>query len=200
MTFYCAWASWNGYFQSLFPEHKVKPLYNANIPKDAELIIFPGGEDINPNLYSKEPLRIHYNPRRDEQEIAIFEEVCDKTDIPILGVCRGHQLINVLLGGKLIPDLPSAGIIHGGGHPADWSEDFKFLELDRVNSLHHQGYNRSMTSKRLRSIAVHQGIVEAAVNFDNTINKIFTVQFHPEMMNEQKVVNLKNYVLSLTEK
>lgn len=197
MTFYCAWPSWNPHFADLFWEHRVLPLYDTNIPKDAELIIFPGGEDINPQLYTKDYLRIHYNPRRDEREIGIFNEVYNKTEIPILGVCRGHQLINVLLGGKLIPDLPTEGIYHNGGHEAEWSEEFNFLGLQRINSLHHQGYSEKMTSGLLKPIAFHKGVVEASVSKDRGSNKIFTVQFHPEMMETGRVKLLKNYVVSL---
>lgn len=188
---YCAWASWTSHFQGLFREHQVLPLHKPEIPKDAKLIIFPGGEDINPQLYTNEKLRIHYSPRRDDHEITIFKEA-RKRNLPIFGVCRGHQLINVLLGGKLIPDLPTEGIFHAGGHTVTWRPEWDEFNLPTVNSLHHQGYSVDMRAPSIYPIGVYQGVVEAAVS-----ENIFTVQFHPEMMDVNKVVNLKNYVLSM---
>lgn len=71
-------------------------------------IVFTGGEDISPLLFGQEPIKethkISYN--RDRMEVKLFQ-LAYKKEIPILGICRGIQLINVALGGDLYQDIPS---------------------------------------------------------------------------------------------
>lgn len=72
-------------------------------------IILTGGEDINPAFYNKkEYLSVcgRINHQRDSIEKIIFDYALNK-HIPLLGICRGMQMTNVLLGGTLIPDIPS---------------------------------------------------------------------------------------------
>lgn len=76
-------------------------------------IILSGGEDVHPNLYNRPEFVSLCNPnfmdeRRDEFEWQVCEYIF-KNQLPALGICRGLQLVNVFLGGTLIPDLPTAG-------------------------------------------------------------------------------------------
>ena len=71
-------------------------------------IIFSGGSDINPNYYGKEDTgkSKEINPLRDECE-ETYIKIALKKDMPILGICRGMQALNVFCGGSLIEDIPS---------------------------------------------------------------------------------------------
>lgn len=70
----------------------------------ANLICFTGGGDVNPELYGEKPNGArHWNDKRDIKEHEIY--VSHKGKVPMVGICRGGQLLNVLNGGKMIQDL-----------------------------------------------------------------------------------------------
>ena len=107
---------------------------------------------------------------------------------PILGICRGMQVINVALGGDLIQDLPAdQRVFHGNGdeelvHPIRSLEGSLLHQLYGplfpVNSIHHQAVHR--LGEGLRAIAWSEsGFAEA---IDCPGRPIFGVQFHPERM------------------
>jgi putative glutamine amidotransferase len=70
-------------------------------------IILPGGGDVEPALYQGKKHETIYNldPERDNSEIELARKLIDQ-DLPLLGICRGLQVINVALGGTLIEHLP----------------------------------------------------------------------------------------------
>ena len=74
-----------------------------------DAVIFSGGEDIHPRFYGQAVLPAcgDVDERRDRMELRLFEMAVQK-NLPILGICRGIQLINVAMGGTLIQDVPSA--------------------------------------------------------------------------------------------
>ena len=80
-------------------------------------IIFTGGEDISPLVYNEDPLKEVecIIEERDRFELELFKEVYEK-QIPILGICRGLQLINIALGGNLYQDINSQIPIAMGMH------------------------------------------------------------------------------------
>ena len=151
-------------------------------------LILCGGGDLESVLYGQEnrgsdPPDI----QRDRAELALFDAFF-RAGKPILGVCRGMQMINVALGGTLIQDLPSlVRIFHRGSdqdlvHPVR-SLDGSFLHdlygpVFSVNSFHHQAVDR--LGRGLRAIAWSEsGVVEA---LDCPGRPILGVQFHPERM------------------
>jgi putative glutamine amidotransferase len=71
-------------------------------------LLLTGGEDVVPSYYGKaaDSLRCSTNPQRDSLEFALIQ-LAIKTGMPILGVCRGEQILNVALGGTLIIDIPT---------------------------------------------------------------------------------------------
>src|ERR1700759_1329820 len=84
---------------------------NAAEVKSCDGILFSGGEDVHPALYGKPEFVEEYTlkeiiPDRDQFEYEVFERALDNKK-PVLGICRGLQLINVYLGGTLLPDIPS---------------------------------------------------------------------------------------------
>lgn len=110
-------------------------LYNTeevNDPKDADILLFWGGTDVNPEIYGEKKGRNTQQPdiARDAFESMLFEEFPNKIKI---GVCRGSQFLTALNGGKLIQDVSQHGINH------HINIDFKGNNYkEQVTSSHHQ--------------------------------------------------------------
>lgn len=157
-------------------------------------IIFTGGADVSPLSYDENPLRqVEYiSEERDSFELKLFDEVYKK-QIPILGICRGIQLINVALGGSLyqdinsqIPDsyghLPKYTEVYNLYHSVEIEENsrlsniFKTKEL-KVNSFHHQAVKK--IGRNLKATAFSKdGIIEAIESINDKF--LVAVQWHPE--------------------
>lgn len=115
-------------------------------------IVISGGDDIDPALYLPHaPERAPMDPERDRFEIAALRHVID-TDMPVLGICRGAQLLNVVLGGNLHTDLrPLRRLTSNRRTPLARKTLHIFPETElhgllgedrvRINSLHHQAIN-----------------------------------------------------------
>lgn len=102
-------------------------------PLDANLIQFTGGADVSPDLYGEELHPYTWSDhRRDEKEMQLFS-FAKKFNIPMAGVCRGGQFLNVMNGGKLFQHVNNHGIM--GTHPAI---DLKTEKVIQVTSTHHQ--------------------------------------------------------------
>lgn len=158
-------------------------------------LLIPGGEDVNPLLYNKDsmPEVTYMSMVKDEFEIALIKEF-HKLGKPIMGICRGMQIINVAFGGNLIQDIPSqkhSSISHRQAieirseptHGIDIDKSsllYKTLgrETMAVNSYHHQAVDKIAEGFRA-SAKAKDGIVEAMENEDGSI---FAVQWHPECM------------------
>ena len=157
-------------------------------PEEYDGLLLPGGWDVNPARYGK--TRIPEETIDDELD-AIQFEVLDrflKAGKPILGICRGHQLLNVAFGGTLIQDLSGAekhrSLPTGEDnvHPVRISENSflysVFGSACTVNSSHHQGVENP--GKGFRVIARSEdGVVEGT---EHESMHIWSVQFHPERM------------------
>jgi gamma-glutamyl-gamma-aminobutyrate hydrolase PuuD len=107
-------------------------LKRADSVKDADIVVFIGGSDINPSLYNERCLSLtHFNTERDLFEIEIYNEAkaLGKT---IFGICRGAQFIHAMNGGTLWQDVNwHGGISHS---IVDIDDDVKLI----ANSIHHQ--------------------------------------------------------------
>lgn len=108
--------------------------YNHHLEKTLEvvggtpaLILFTGGQDINPGLYKEKYKHIFFNQLRDDWEEEWFNFAV-KHKVPMLGTCRGMQMFTILTGGKLLR--------HVDHHTED--HEIYTPELLMVNSLHHQ--------------------------------------------------------------
>lgn len=168
------------------------------IKRQLELVdglILAGGADVNPFSYGqdfKEGMGI-ISPERDEHEFIVVEEFL-KTGKPILGICRGHQLLNVYFNGTLHQDLKYAGknILK---HSQDFYPDLpthtvKICDKNNIlysicgdsvatNSFHHQVVDR--LGEGLTEIAhAEDGIIEAFQKKDHRF--LYGIQWHPEMM------------------
>lgn len=99
----------------------------------ADLVQFTGGEDVSPSLYGQgEHPKTYCNPQRDRREAVIFK-LCRELELPMAGICRGGQFLNVMCGGSLWQDVPDHGI--NGLHSV---VDAETGETFYVTSTHHQ--------------------------------------------------------------
>jgi len=153
---------------------------------DLDGLLLPGGWDVDPARYGEEPdPKVgDIDPELDETEIRLFNEARQR-EIPVLGLCRGQQVINVAMGGSLIQHLEGHEVrAFGRRHLAHTVVVDPASELGRaaegqpirVNSLHHQA---------VRSVA--PGLRQTATGDDGTIEGLETddglvvaVQCHPE--------------------
>ncbi|MDY6037520.1 MAG: gamma-glutamyl-gamma-aminobutyrate hydrolase family protein [Eubacterium sp.] len=160
-------------------------------------IIFTGGPDSDPALYGEKPvLKLGSTaPIRDITESLYFKYAYEK-DLPILGICRGMQLMNILLGGSVWQDQPSqfpSEINHDQTQPnyiashsidiipgtpiADWFNGKKELE---VNSFHHQVLNRLAKGVEVMAYAKDEKIIEAIYIPEKKF--CCGLQWHPETL------------------
>lgn len=125
-------------------DHYAKVLEKFKLVKDiaeANLVIFTGGEDVDPALYGeKAHSTTHFNVERDTYEKTIFDLASEKK-IPMLGICRGSQFLTVMNGGKLIQHVTG----HNKGDHEIIILDPEFIGLKekeediiQMSSTHHQ--------------------------------------------------------------
>ena len=149
-------------------------------------IIFSGGEDVSPAWYGEEPVNetVEVDTLRDVSD-SLLVRAAISSGKPILAICRGSQLLNVLLGGSLYQDIPSQlpdNIGHGGAtHKIGLDKDGFLARIFgpdslTVNSFHHQAVKDQAPGIRIAARAA-DGIVEAWET-----PQITAVQFHPEAM------------------
>ncbi|MCD8309768.1 MAG: gamma-glutamyl-gamma-aminobutyrate hydrolase family protein [Prevotellaceae bacterium] len=158
-------------------------------------LILSGGEDINPLLYGEQP---QYglgdvNPARDLSEL-LWLKVAHARGLPVLGICRGQQFVNVFYGGTLYQDLPSQHegnpLNHlqsfGGTEPSHLIYIVKGSHLSQllagvdsvfVNSFHHQAVKALAPGFRVAAQSP-DGVVEAIEGLPGL--NVVAVQFHPE--------------------
>lgn len=150
-------------------------------------IVFSGGEDVSPEWYGEAPFNetVECDRERDRSD-SLLARAAFASGKPVLAICRGSQLLNVLLGGSLWQDLPSQypGVIrHGGGvmHTASVEADSFLSDIYGTDSLsviswHHQAAKDIAPGIRVISRS-SDGVVEAWET-----PQIWAVQFHPEKM------------------
>lgn len=153
-------------------------------------VVFTGGADVDPEFYgeARQP-QTEVERERDELELPLVRAAVER-GVPVLAICRGHQVVNVALGGTLIQDLENREHVgdsnHGRAeirHPqlrVDRSSVLGELlgspETIATNSLHHQAVKDLAPGLRATAWA-DDGIVEAFEAPDGTI---LSVQCHPE--------------------
>jgi len=170
----------------------------------ADGIILTGGEDINPLQYNDTiNLKVcgTINFSRDTLERKLFD-FAFAHKVPLIGVCRGMQMMNVASGGTLYGDIPSeigTTVIHRNNgevmHEIAIIDTCSLIfpigtDTFMVNSWHHQGLKD--ISKNLRIIArSFDGLAEAVVMEKSTHPFMIAVQFHPERLGKENVIHQK---------
>jgi len=158
-------------------------------------LIMTGGEDIDPlKWFGEEPIPAmgQIVPERDSFDIALIRMAVER-NIPVLGICRGHQLMNVAFGGTLYQDIPSqvkgSNVKHSQRAPRYYGTHTIVIEknsilhkqigVDKVavNSFHHQAVKDIAPGFRVTARST-DGVVEAIEKIGS--KRAFGVQFHPE--------------------
>lgn len=177
-----------------------------------DALVLQGGVDMSPRHYGEDPARPEWagDPARDIYEMELVH-LCLAADKPVLGICRGAQVLNVALGGSLYQDIETQ---HDGkrGH-RNW-DVYDRHDHDvavepgsrlgrwygfppegggrgRINSVHHQGLKRLGGDLVVEARSIPDGVIEA-VRYDGRVGGhqpfAYGVQWHPEFMHADPLV------------
>lgn len=135
-------------------------------------LLLSGGADIDPAAYGApaEPTTVGFRAERDHFELALARRALER-DMPVLGICRGMELLNVAQGGTLIQELPDAQThLHTPGRfsdhevllePGSLAARAVGAERTSVRSHHHQGIGRLGDGVAVSGLAEPGGVIEA---------------------------------------
>ena len=157
-----------------------------------QAIILTGGNEVDPLSYGEPRTEgMVVIPERDRTERALIEYAIEKK-IPLLGICRGMQFINVFFGGKLINIKQKLGDIHPPrkNHPLHITEkNFSFLgKTAEVNSYHTYGLTQQELAPPLHSFALCGALIEGI--YHPTL-PIIGIIWHPERVSPDETFNTK---------
>ena len=168
---------------------------STNAPEDCCALLLPGGGDIEPWRYGQENTASRdLEPERDHAELELIHRFLSAGK-PILGVCRGMQLLNVYFGGTLAQDISGHSQVDG----ADRLHSVRTVpslfqsfagETALLNSAHHQAVDRPGTDL-LPVQWSDDGIIEGMLH--RTL-PIWAVQWHPERMGETGLAFLRAFL------
>lgn len=179
-----------------------------------DALVLTGGGDINPRLYYEAPHAKTTYPQIDRDQEEMSAVIAARAhQIPVIGICRGFQLIHVANGGRLVQDVEGhRNTSHRIGIQVDYEDEVRSRfnhEWDnvRVNSLHHQAvpmkealdqYEFVMSSRPPSEVITTPPTVE--VYFDRRM-KVGGVQYHPEYStaSEESVRVFKTIIDTLIE-
>lgn len=168
---------------------EVAPIHELCGAEGFDGLLLAGGADADPKLYGEENVASKgINPARDQLEMALMDAFV-KARKPVLGTCRGHQMINVYFGGSLIQHVDTAEthmwdpVTDADRAHMTTAEKGSFLydlygERFPTNSAHHQAVKRPGEGLVIVQHA-DDGIVEGMVHRDLPV---WGVQWHPERM------------------
>lgn len=161
-------------------------------------IVFTGGTDISPLAYNEIPIEAlqTVDPARDKFELELAKSILSNTDIPVLGICRGMQILNIVMGGSLYQDLlvkeatefnhlqkdifPEDELSHIAKikSPSKLYDIFQEEKI-AVNSFHHQGV-KNIGENFVSTMMSEDNIIEAIEMKGDRF--VVGVQWHPEKL------------------
>ena len=160
-------------------------------------LLMQGGEDMSPKSYGEVPLNPLWagDEVRDRYEIELLQEFLAQGK-PVLGICRGHQVINVAFGGSLYQDIATQ-LPDKGSHRDDARREHHFHDMRiqpgtwlarlypgtgiaRINTIHHQAVKGLGKGLVVEALSEPDGIVEA-IRWEGR-GFVVGVQWHPEFM------------------
>ena len=185
--------------------------------KTADGVIISGGADVNPINYNKPEYGEYcdgYDNRRDTLEIKMINYAMSNK-VALLGICRGHQIMNVANGGTLIPDIESFLKIDEAVHRQSNMKDSAHIILPVENSwipakftdngqevyttsLHHQSVENMSDLFKLQATS-EDGVVESMIAKDTTLFAL-SVQWHPEIECDELAAYLAQLFLDASKK
>jgi putative glutamine amidotransferase len=167
-----------------------------------DALMLTGGVDVDPSRYGAErhPKVRETHPERDAMELACLE-VALRRDIPVLAICRGHQLLNVGFGGTLFQHIESGqhrADYRVEGYPSRWHElritprtrlaEMIGTSTFETNSRHHQAVRAGDLARGLTAVAFaddeDEELLEGAESAEH--EWVIGVQWHPERLEEHK--------------
>lgn len=169
-----------------------------------QALILSGGHDVDPHLYGQEPMQKigEIWPERDHFDMQLLK-LAEAKGIPVLGICRGAQIINVAHGGSLYQDLSyrkELTLKHMQGHTPSLPTHGVKVEPNSklgeilgknnflVNSFHHQIIDKVAPDLRETATA-SDGVPEG---IENKAGTVIGVQWHPEMLHRNPKVSYQN--------
>lgn len=142
-----------------------------------DLIQFTGGEDVTPELYNEQAHpNTFFNKARDEYEVCIFNHA-KANGIPMAGICRGGQFLNVMNGGRMYQHVDGHAV--GAGHIAI---DVRNGEEIRVSSTHHQMFRPAQHGELLtfaREGTWRESMVDGKISRDISAHQDEEVVYYP---------------------
>ncbi len=176
-------------------------------------LVLTGGDDVQPKIYSEklapelEKTVSAAAPERDLFELMLIDEIFRQRK-PLLAICRGHQILNVALGGSLIVDIPTQ-VPKALNHTRTDKKDKIVHEVDvaggsllakvagdkslGVNSSHHQAIGKVAKPLRITAVSI-DGIVEG-LELESAARQLLpyllAVQFHPERLFSRHAEHLR---------
>lgn len=184
---------------------------------NADGVIITGGDDVNPNQYNKPEYDKYcegYDNYRDTLEIAMIKYAM-ANKIPLIGICRGHQIMNVANGGTIIPDIKTFLKIEESAHRTKGAKDSvhtinvvknSWIEKQYpnngndiwVNTLHHQSVEVLASNFNIDAISP-DGVIEAISAKDTTLFAV-GIQWHPEFSKDKFSSVIAKYFLKAVRK
>jgi putative glutamine amidotransferase len=179
--------------------HMPKALRAKDYVNTLDGLLLQGGADMAPKSYGETPI----NPKRwggdeirDQYEIELFREFVAQGK-PVFGICRGHQVINVALGGTLFQDLATQRGEQCAGHRDDSKYEHNFHDMrilpntwlsrvypqessKHVNSIHHQAIKDLAPGLVAEAMSEPDGVIEA-IRWEGP-SFVVGVQWHPEFV------------------
>lgn len=163
-----------------------------------DALLLSGGQDVNPQEFGQEPMTLvgENSVERDIYEKLLLKAALE-LDKPVMGICRGMQIMNVYFGGTLFQDnslKEGAFIKHDqrvnpaqATHKANIAEDSVLFKATgktvfNINSFHHQSVDQVADGFKATAVA-EDGIIEAMEAIDG--KRMFAVQWHPEMLSRE---------------
>ena len=162
------------------------PAGTDSLPVQLDGLLLPGGWDVDPQLYgeAKDEKVGPIDRELDDTELRMFEQARAR-ELPVLGICRGQQVINVAMGGSLVQHLDDHNVAEFGrrhlAHAVEVEPDSELGQATggrgiRVNSFHHQAV-KQLAQGLHQSATGEDGTVEGVESDDGLI---VAVQCHPE--------------------
>ncbi len=180
------------YVEKVFENGGIPIMVHYNSPSfimpKVDGLILSGGGDIDPLLFNQKPKALLTNCQRD-RDLFEFSVLKQCENVPVLGICRGMQIINVAYGGSIIQDIEGHDLKIHQRHEVNIISGTKLFNIVKresynVNSLHHQVVD-NIPKDFIVSAIDYKGNIEA---MEHREKKIIAVQWHPEKMEEDQSI------------